>query len=292
MAVRMILLFLALGLITLATEREEVFLEKHGFGHLVDKFKEQEVTMDMMSSLSDSDFVQLGLATVGARHRFRNAINKESAENQENQGQAQEDQVQQDQNNGQVQQDQNLNQVQQDPQLGQVQQDQPLEQVHQDQNAGEIHEDQHLGQVQEDQALGQVQENQNKIIFLSTTKATGRTTHHFMDGFNKFSRNQIKNSGRALFLCSVKGCKAKMYAQYSEREKSLQDKEEPVLDQATRCEPGDHLMANGIVHPVQVIPNCTELYYTELYCTVLDYIVLNCTVHRRGCGWWRPSKLM
>ena len=74
-----LLLSLALALITLATEREKVFLEKHGFGHLVDKFKEQEVTMDMMSSLSDSDFFQLGLATDGARNRFRNAINKESA---------------------------------------------------------------------------------------------------------------------------------------------------------------------------------------------------------------------
>ena len=54
MAVRMILLLsLSLALITLATEREEIFLMAHGFANLADKFKEQEVTMDMLSRLSD-----------------------------------------------------------------------------------------------------------------------------------------------------------------------------------------------------------------------------------------------
>ena len=57
MAVRMVvLLSLALALTTLANEREENFLKEHGFGQLVNKFKEQEVTMDMMSSLSNADF--------------------------------------------------------------------------------------------------------------------------------------------------------------------------------------------------------------------------------------------
>ena len=56
MAVRMVVL---LSLTTLANEREENFLKEHGFGQLVNKFKEQEVTMDMMSSLSNADCDQL-----------------------------------------------------------------------------------------------------------------------------------------------------------------------------------------------------------------------------------------
>ena len=75
----------------------------------MDKLKEQEVTMDMMSSLSNVKFFELGLATVDARHTFGNAINKESAEVQGNPGQAQEHQ-----NVRQVPEDQNLGQVQED----------------------------------------------------------------------------------------------------------------------------------------------------------------------------------
>ena len=52
-------------------------MKAHGFGHLVDKFKEQKKTMDLKPSLSNTDFNQLGLTRVGAGHRFRNAIKKE-----------------------------------------------------------------------------------------------------------------------------------------------------------------------------------------------------------------------
>ena len=65
--------------------------------------------MDMMSSLSNVKFFELGLATVDARHTFGNAINKESAEVQEHPGEAQEHQ-----NVRQVPEDQNLGQVQED----------------------------------------------------------------------------------------------------------------------------------------------------------------------------------
>ena len=81
MAVRIILLLsLALALFTLPTEREEIFLKAQEFGHLVDKFKEQEVSLDMISCLSDADINQLAWATVGMRHRFKNAINRKSNE--------------------------------------------------------------------------------------------------------------------------------------------------------------------------------------------------------------------
>ena len=82
------------------------------FGHFMDKLQEQVVTMDMMSPLSNVEFLLLGLATVDARHTFGNAINKESAEVQGNPGQAQENQnvrhVPEDQNLGQVQEDKKL----------------------------------------------------------------------------------------------------------------------------------------------------------------------------------------
>ena len=82
------------------------------FGHFMDKLKEQEVTVDMMSSLSNVEFFQLGLATVDARHTFGNDINKESAEVQGKTGQAQEHR-----NAGQVPEEENLEQVQEDHKL-------------------------------------------------------------------------------------------------------------------------------------------------------------------------------
>ena len=99
----------------------------------MDKLQEQEVTMDMMSPLSNVEFFLLGLATVDARHTFGNAINKESAEVQGNPGQAQENQnirhVPEDQNLGQVQEDKKLWEVQEDWNLGQVQEDQNARQI-------------------------------------------------------------------------------------------------------------------------------------------------------------------
>ena len=84
----------------------------------MDKLKEQEVTVDMMSSLGNVEFFQLGLATVDARHTFGNDINKEYAEVQGKTGQAQEHR-----NAGQVPEEENLEQVQEDHKLWQVQED-------------------------------------------------------------------------------------------------------------------------------------------------------------------------
>ena len=64
---------------------------------------------------------------------------------------------------------------------------------------------------------------------------------------------QIKRSGRSCFPCSVKGCQARLFAQYCNRDKKMQDLEEPVLDQTSRFQHQDHLMADGTVHPIQVI---------------------------------------
>ena len=48
------------------------------------------------------------------------------------------------------------------------------------------------------------------------------------------------------------GCRARIYAQYSQKTKKLQDEEEPIVDQATLCSAADHVLKDGTQHPVQV----------------------------------------
>ena len=49
---------------------EEAFLVAGGLSHLVDNFKNQEITMDLMTRLSDSSLKDLGITTMGKRIRF------------------------------------------------------------------------------------------------------------------------------------------------------------------------------------------------------------------------------
>ena len=49
---------------------EEAFLVASGLSHLVDNFKNQEITMDLMTRLSDSSSRDLGITTMGRRIRF------------------------------------------------------------------------------------------------------------------------------------------------------------------------------------------------------------------------------
>jgi len=53
-------------------------------------------------------------------------------------------------------------------------------------------------------------------------------------------------------VCSVKGCKARIYAQYYEGTRKQQDEEEPVLNKTTLQVPEDHTMKDGICHPIEV----------------------------------------
>ena len=73
--------------------------------------------------------------------------------------------------------------------------------------------------------------------------------------FYKYSRKEINKSGRSAFACSVRECTARVYPQYFQNSKKLQDDEEPVFDETSRCLPGDHITKDGCQHPIQV--HCT-----------------------------------
>ena len=48
------------------------------------------------------------------------------------------------------------------------------------------------------------------------------------------------------------GCPARIYAQYNQKTKKLQDEEEPIVDQTTLCSAADHVLKDGTQHPVEV----------------------------------------
>ena len=221
--------------------QEERFLKEHGFGHLVEKFHEQEVTMDIMDSLTDADFRQLGVNTVGARHRFRAAAKTEEVALAASASLAAAAEVA-------------------TPRAAASAAEASNQQLWTELNDNFSSDEQKLntkvGTIEQEYLKGNHQEShqeEEEPIFLTVTKATGRVTHHFLFGFHRFSRQQIKRSGRACFPCSVKGCQARLFAQYCNRDKKMQDLEEPVLDQTSRFQHQDHLMADGTVHPIQVI---------------------------------------
>ena len=55
-----------------------------------------------------------------------------------------------------------------------------------------------------------------------------------------------------------------MYAQYFQTNKNLQDEEEPVLDQSTRCSPEDHKTKDGNQHPIEVALRLVEEFRRRL----------------------------
>merc|ERR1712098_776718 len=69
-----LLLLVVLAAIPPNYVKEASFLESINLGHLVDKFFEEEITMDFMARLRDSELKELGVFTMGARHRFRDAL--------------------------------------------------------------------------------------------------------------------------------------------------------------------------------------------------------------------------
>ena len=71
MRIGAILLLLAMGL---SYHDEIEFLTEAGFPHLVDSFRSEEIIMRMMHRLSNLELQELGLTTMGARMRFREAV--------------------------------------------------------------------------------------------------------------------------------------------------------------------------------------------------------------------------
>ena len=76
MRIGAILLLLAVGL---SYHDETEFLTEAGFPHLVDSFRSEEIIMRMMHRLSNLELTELGLTTMGARIRFREAVDSRVA---------------------------------------------------------------------------------------------------------------------------------------------------------------------------------------------------------------------
>ena len=71
MRIGAILLLLAVGL---SYHDETEFLTNAGFPHLVDNFQNEEIIVRMMTRLTNQELTELGLTTLGARMRFREAV--------------------------------------------------------------------------------------------------------------------------------------------------------------------------------------------------------------------------
>ena len=54
--------------------KEEDFLKEHGFERCFEAFMEQEVSLKYMARLTNRDLATLGIHTIGARLRFRDAV--------------------------------------------------------------------------------------------------------------------------------------------------------------------------------------------------------------------------
>ena len=169
MRIGAILLLVAVGL-----SYHDEFLTEAGFPHPVDSFRSEEIIMRMMHRLSNRELTELGLTSMGARIRFREAV--ESWVARDDPGEASADAA------GHV--------------VQEVCQDAAAE-VHQD-AAAEVHEDAatevHQGaaaEVPEEiaPAVEEVEgviENERDVIFYSKTLSTGRVVLHFLNHFYRF----------------------------------------------------------------------------------------------------------
>ena len=54
-------------------EEETRFLTKYGFVHLIDNFKQEEVEIHHINRIDDNTLRELGVTTIGARYRLRDA---------------------------------------------------------------------------------------------------------------------------------------------------------------------------------------------------------------------------
>ena len=182
MRIGAILLLLAVGL---SYHDETEFLTEAGFPHLVDSFRSEEIIMRMMHRLSNLELTELGLTTMGARMRFREAVEswvaRDAAQDDPGEASAEAD--------------------------GHV-----VPEVHQE-AAAEVHQVA-AAEVPEENVPAVVEvegviNNERDVIFYTKTLSTGRVVHYFLDHFYRFDRNKIKPNGRAYFQCSVRGCRAR-----------------------------------------------------------------------------------
>ena len=191
MRISTILLLLAVGL----SYREEAeFLSNAGFPHLVNNFREEEVVMRMMIQLSNEDLTGLGLSTIGARLRFREAVN---------------DWIQRDSNGGDV--ELPVGEERADPENG-MGDDAREERRSENTSNNERYERNEAAvevEIDPEVEVDGVIDDETNLVFYAKTLSTGRVTHHFLNHFYRFDRNKVRANGRAFFQCSVRGCTAR-----------------------------------------------------------------------------------
>ena len=56
---------------SLEYSQEIQFLKDQGLEHLIEKFRSEEITINLFPFLSDDNLKELGILTIGARIRFR-----------------------------------------------------------------------------------------------------------------------------------------------------------------------------------------------------------------------------
>jgi hypothetical protein len=180
----MLVLFLALGITATGSRdyREEAqFLTSNGLQHLITKFFEEEISMIMMPQLTDEMLRELGITTIGARIRFRDAVRRRD------------EPVVEEGETGLL--------IVEDGQAGDEEGRQEVGQpVGQDIDLPEA-------DLEEDEEGDQ---GETELIFYTTTGKRGSGIyHHFLDGFYRYDRNKLKRNGRGYFQCAVRGCVAR-----------------------------------------------------------------------------------
>ena len=195
MRIGAILLLLAVGL---SYHEETEFLTNAGFPHLVDNFHNEEIIMRMMTRLTNQEMTELGLTTMGARMRFREAVESwiaRDAAGVPEAGEASGDGREAASIDGEA--------------AAEVQEVQ--EQRRTSNNTVAERVDEAVVQEENDQIVeveGMI-DNERNLICYAKTLSTGRVTHHFLDHFYRYDRNKVRPNGRAFFRCSVRGCTAR-----------------------------------------------------------------------------------
>jgi hypothetical protein len=209
---------------------ESKFLRQAGFEENIERFKEEEVEIQQIARLHDDALKDLGIRTIGARMRIRDA-----AETWMDSSQARGPGVEGGQ--GGVEED--------GGQQENVQIVVNLEEEAQEEEDGEGKEEE-----------GEEEEEERQLLFYTSRSANGKKIfHHFLNNFYKFNRRKVKKNGRAYFHCSVEGCKASVKANYTS--KATMNDEEPVPDLPTLDRPSAHVFGDGTAHPIQVSVNAT-----------------------------------
>ena len=93
---------------------------------------------------------------------------------------------------------------------------------------------------------------------MKETLSTGRISHRFLVGFDRFDRRNVANSGLSTFHCNYPKCLSKMKARYSSYEN--QNSEEPFVE----SEPTEHMTKSGVIHQIDMGKRMREVAETKI----------------------------